>query len=154
MEEVVAKLMHLSQAIGIEPAYRGNVSNCGAYAAHQLLDAIEEHFYRMEGITERDVETWINNFKGKHCNPQKMKENILIFLKTDDVDDKVLIGNQNKQDLESIQSSVAMFLYQGFEQGSLDFDPWTDLRDNMQKAREYIRTNMSLITPAAVEDAM
>lgn len=87
-------------------------------------------------------------------NPATMKSNIIRFMNDDDVDDEVLVGDG--RDLESVQSSVAMFLYEGYEQDKLSFYPWdaTAIRVNKDEARTYISSNISKMTHATEEDAM
>ena len=43
MDEIVEKLLSIQSNLGMEPSYRGNFADCGAYGAHQLLDDIEGH---------------------------------------------------------------------------------------------------------------
>ena len=117
--------------------------------------------YRAGNVTVEELQNWIDTFKGDHANPELLKQNIFEFMTKDNVPDKVLVGNQTSSptdaDLKGIQSSVAMFLHEGVEQGELDFDPWNELSNNsnnIQKARMYIMSKISRITPTAVEDEM
>ena len=48
MDVIVEKLLSLQTSLGMEPSYRGDISNCGAYAAHELLDKIEAHVYGVD----------------------------------------------------------------------------------------------------------
>ena len=55
MDEIVKKLLAIQSHLGMEPSYRGNFADCGAYGAHQLLDDIEAHLYAHNGKTSNKL---------------------------------------------------------------------------------------------------